>query len=455
MGGGSTARTIESENGKPRANLLMFLRSRACAVVIIGLLRWVWPARHYLHALQRWARFGDVVRVSWWRRLYLVNDPAIMKLLCQSKVACTDKKTFRYRQFARCMGSGMVTADGAAWKAARQRCVSAFWPQALQQYDPQVIRHVNAWLLAWQEYADQGVTVNLHHETAMRIFALNAELLLGPVISHPEAWYWYQQMTELTDQAMAKPWRSILKQRNYVRCVQDLDAWILRQLQMNAHHTPLLQPLIDAWQARHIDRSALLGEVKNILFASYDTTTLALTWCFFRLTKSPFLQQRVSKNIQSSLLQQTSLSIYQNSFAVRSLIQETLRFYPSAYGLERRVTSTPHECRHVLPKRCTVLFSPYLMHHDPRYWQHPDAFFPDRFMHPLRERHAYLPFLYGPRNCIGQHLSNAIMARVIGSLLPAVRFLPDGRCVTKMSPRLTLRPATGVYAQMRLPKQKA
>ena len=23
---------------------------------MIGVLRWVWPARHYLHALQRWAR---------------------------------------------------------------------------------------------------------------------------------------------------------------------------------------------------------------------------------------------------------------------------------------------------------------------------------------------------------------------------------------------------------------
>ena len=160
-----------------------------------------------------------------------------MKQLCQAQVACTNKQTFRYQQFARCMGNGMVTADGSAWQAARQRCLSAFWPQALQQYDRQIICHVQAWQLNWMEHAEQGTTVDLHHETAMRIFALNAELLLGSEVPHSEAWHWFQQMTELTDQAMAKPWRAVFKQHDFVQRVRALDQWILQQLQTPTQHS--------------------------------------------------------------------------------------------------------------------------------------------------------------------------------------------------------------------------
>ncbi|XP_063366403.1 cytochrome P450 6B7-like [Cydia amplana] len=46
-------------------------------------------------------------------------------------------------------------------------------------------------------------------------------------------------------------------------------------------------------------------------------------------------------------------------------------------------------------------------HHDPRYWEDPELFRPDRF-HPDNvatiNKNVYLPFGDGPRNCIGERL---------------------------------------------------
>jgi cytochrome P450 len=46
------------------------------------------------------------------------------------------------------------------------------------------------------------------------------------------------------------------------------------------------------------------------------------------------------------------------------------------------------------------------MHHDPRWWDEPDTFRPQRWLSdtPVRNDRAYRPFGAGPRACVGAHL---------------------------------------------------
>ncbi|OXU18179.1 hypothetical protein TSAR_002616 [Trichomalopsis sarcophagae] len=61
--------------------------------------------------------------------------------------------------------------------------------------------------------------------------------------------------------------------------------------------------------------------------------------------------------------------------------------------------------KYLLPAGVDVAFFVYDLHRDPKHWQEPEKFDPDRFLEEnVKKRHpfAYMPFSAGPRNCIEQ-----------------------------------------------------
>jgi cytochrome P450 len=94
-----------------------------------------------------------------------------------------------------------------------------------------------------------------------------------------------------------------------------------------------------------------------------------------------------------------------------------------------------------------MFISQYVVHHDPRFFENPEAFFPERWTNGLEKRipkYAYFPFGGGPRLCIGQ--SFATMEAILLLATIAQNFTLDlvpGHPVTPQ-PSITLRPKNGV-----------
>ena len=55
------------------------------------------------------------------------------------------------------------------------------------------------------------------------------------------------------------------------------------------------------------------------------------------------------------------------------------------------------------------------VHDNPSLWTNPETFNPDRFAQEF-DPYNFLPFINGPRNCLGQHLA-LLEARIVLSLL--------------------------------------
>jgi len=98
-----------------------------------------------------------------------------------------------------------------------------------------------------------------------------------------------------------------------------------------------------------------------------------------------------------------------------------------------------------------VVMSPWIMHRDPRFFDHPERFDPERWtMQAVQElpRFAYFPFGGGPRLCIGA--SFAMMEATLLVATIAQRFqlsLVPGHPVA-LQPGITLRPRHGMLMKM-------
>src|SRR6202022_331217 len=75
----------------------------------------------------------------------------------------------------------------------------------------------------------------------------------------------------------------------------------------------------------------------------------------------------------------------------------------------------------------TVFLSQWVMHHDPRYFEDPEVFRPDRWADDLARRlpkYAYFPFGGGPRVCIGNSFATMEAILVLATIAQKFRLVP-------------------------------
>ncbi|XP_069955417.1 cytochrome P450 9e2-like isoform X2 [Cherax quadricarinatus] len=157
---------------------------------------------------------------------------------------------------------------------------------------------------------------------------------------------------------------------------------------------------------------SIVAQCVLFLIAGYDTTASALAFSSFLLAKYPIHQLHLREEVQQMIEEHGDIT-YQGILEAKFLdacIMETLRLYPPGTFGERLCTKT-----YKLPGTEVTLHPGDLvtipfwsLHHDPRYWQHPDEFQPDRFLPENKAKitgFTHMPFGIGPRNCIAMRFA--------------------------------------------------
>jgi cytochrome P450 len=94
------------------------------------------------------------------------------------------------------------------------------------------------------------------------------------------------------------------------------------------------------------------------------------------------------------------------------------------------------------------------VHRDPRWWEEPEAFRPERWSDDAgrgRPRFAYFPFGGGPRQCIGAGFATMEATLVLATIARRFRMaLEPGQRITP-TPYVTVRPEPG--PRMRLARR--
>lgn len=136
---------------------------------------------------------------------------------------------------------------------------------------------------------------------------------------------------------------------------------------------------------------------------------------------------------------------------LKQVVAETLRFWGpwiSASNADGEVTIGGL----TIPPGSAVMFSPYMVQHDRRYFANPDVFDPDRWS-PRRageiDKKASLSFGVGRRRCLGDHFATLEIALASAALLARWRPTPDPDYVVRASNRDFVLSPSGLPVTLR------
>ncbi len=192
----------------------------------------------------------------------------------------------------------------------------------------------------------------------------------------------------------------------------------------------------------------LRDEVMTLFLAGHETTALTLAWSWYLLGKHPGAEERFHKELAEVLgdREPTSADLPHLRFT-EQIAKESMRLYPPAYGLGREAINDCEIGGYRVPAGTQVFMFQWATQHDPRFYDRPDEFMPERWTDEFIERlpkYAYFPFGGGPRACIGAGFAMMEIILVLATIGQRLRLelVPDHP--VEIYPAMSLRPKEGV-----------
>ncbi|UJR27840.1 hypothetical protein I4U23_009106 [Adineta vaga] len=181
-----------------------------------------------------------------------------------------------------------------------------------------------------------------------------------------------------------------------------------------------------------LSRAEIFDEMIAFLIAGFETTSTALAWFIYAMSKNPQIQQKLKAELRDGNdRNDLSLDRLDSLTYLDCTINEVLRYYPPVEGTARTLTVDDRlpDSGFQLYKGQEILLPGGLLARDPEHWSiDPELFYPDRFLKEDKNHHplAMFPFGYGHRQCIGQDLARFELKVIAARMMQYVTFIDGG-----------------------------
>jgi len=375
--------------------------------------------------------------------LLVTADAGLAEQILQQPQVFT-KDTRGQRVLRGVLGNGLVTAQGPVWRERRRIAQPAFRRPKLAVYAQSMVEEATTLAQRWA--GRDGEVVDVGHEMMQLTLKIATRCLFDDDL-HGEA--------EAVDQALQSILAAYLRMVTqpfahperlpvgpavaYRRSVRELDAVVSRLIERRRSAGSDGDDLLHLWLHSGLDDDAIRDEVVTMLLAAHETTANALTWTWTLLSRHPQALRKLVAEVNEG----------DDRTWTDAVIRESLRIYPPVWTLARHATTDAILDGHAIPAGSNLTICIYAMHHDARYWPHPEGFDPDRWLSKSTSSGPWMPFGAGQRKCIGSHFALLEARIVLATLVQHVDLeLLPGQSLA-MSPSITLRPELPIHMRVR------
>lgn len=367
-----------------------------------------------------------------------------------------------YKVLRPLLGDGLLTAEGATWRRHRRLAQPAFHHEKLQAMTGAMVAEIEAMLARWDGACERGEPIDVAQEMWKLTLAVAARTLFGTDVSAlaGDIGDAFAFVLREVDRRMSSPFQlplAVPTPRNlrYRKAIAVLDAAveaiIAPRRKASSPGDDLLGMLLaarDEETGKGLSPKELRDEVMTLILAGHETTSNALCWTFSLLSEHRQHANRLGEEaVQVLGSRAPGYGDVETLAFARRVLNESMRLYPPIWVIERVATVADEYGEWRIPKGAWVGLNIHSLHRNPRYWQEPERFDPDRFLperSASRPKDAFIPFAVGPRMCIGSHFATIEATLALASVARRFRLVSvDGRRPVREAV-LTLRPAGGV-----------
>jgi cytochrome P450 len=420
------------------------------------------PVRTFLDAADR---FGDIAYLKAGPyHGFLLSDPADIKHVLQDNARNYHKSPL-YQRLRDGLGNGLLTSEDALWLRQRRLAQPAFHHQRLVTMAEAMVACTEQMLERWEQTARSGETIDLVAEMMALTQAIIVRTLFStdlgataevvnrtwPIINRRIGETFWSTKLETT-----LPLPANRRLRSALRELETVVYRIIADRRQTRRDEPDLLSMF--LSARDEDTGTgmtdrqLRDEIMTMLLAGHETTSLALSWTYYLLSRHPEVERRIADEVVRVIGDgRPAFAHAEHLTATRCAIEESLRVYPPAWGFSRLALGDDEIAGYHVPKGSIVFLIPFVIHRRPKLWPDPERFDPDRFTserESARHRFAYIPFGGGPRRCIGNQFAMLEAELIVATIAQRFRIeLVPGQSI-RPEPLITLRPTPGIRARL-------
>ncbi|CCD17326.1 unnamed protein product [Trypanosoma congolense IL3000] len=393
------------------------------------------------------------------QRVVYINEPALIK-----RVLLTNQRNYSkdiassYKHFMCLLGNGLVTAEGQKWRKGRIMLSHSLRIDILEDIPTMTMSAVERMMAKLRAVGTEAPFLDLNEEFRHMTLQVIGQTVLSLRPDETDCIFptLYLPIVHECNRRVWEPWRTFMffseGFRNRRACLKRLDKvicdiiekrWAERGVSGKGDVMSLCLSQIDK-----LDKHMLLqlrDDVKTLLLAGHETSAALLTWATYEVLCHPEIKEKIvaeAKTLFDPSHCSKTLETPQGTWGIPSaldvkkklrwapaVLRETLRRH-SVVPLVMRVAlnndrwsaaETGLDEDIVIPAGCSVAVGIEAVHNRPDIWPDPDAFVPERFLgvdipndtnsqpgdhfEKSVDPYAFIPFINGPRNCLGQHLS--------------------------------------------------
>ena len=382
-----------------------------------------------------------------------VSDPALLRVILQTNYLNYKKDLkWTYKPFMALLGSGLVSAEGQNHRRQRTLLSHPLRIEILEEIPYMTLKAISRLSHRLNNAVNESTTVEMAEEFRHLTLQVIAEAILSlspeesdqtfakmylPIVEEGNKRTWNPTRMYIPSSSWFKHNRDIATLNNYMQSLI-VQRWEHRKCERKEGNNSknrrkdILDRTLDAIPYDQWDEAMICqvrDEMKTFILAGHETSASMLTWTLYELSMNKAVKDKAVAEAEILLAKYIENGKFDPKLVFECLtnampyfeyseccLKESLRKYSVVPTVVRVSAESTKLGDYYLSKGSKIMVNMQGVHHNPIFWPEPDLFRPERFLSKIQP-YTFLPFIEGPRMCLGQFLSLLESKIVLATLL--------------------------------------